>query len=716
MKLRTSHLLLSLATAAPLLLFAVAAALFTFEQENDNIVNAALARNRATLAAVDSELQAAISGLRVLSTAASLQRRDWREFHREAAVVLAAQPSWQNVVLQKPDGEMVVDARAPWDSELQKGPRPGEALARAVATGLPAIGNLTFATDFDKTPGIAVRLPIVEGGQATHVLTAVIGPAAFERILVEQQLPAGWASGIVGTDSRLIARVPRLQAGMLASPAYRENTAAAREGWYRGRTLEGADTFTAFSRSSLTGWTIGYAIPSGLILGGALRSATFMAIGLALSALFVLGLSYWLHLRFARPMSQLAGAAKHVGSGAPLPDMDSSIDEVHALADALREADAALRRRTDELTLANENKAKFLALLSHELRNPLAPLSNGLALLSMDPDPSRRAGLQAMMQRQVQQLTRLIDDLLDVSRIDRGLIELRREPVRVADFVRAAVETCRPGVDARQHQLVLDEGPPDLYVDGDRVRLAQIVANLVTNAARYTPEHGRIAVSVEQAGDAARIAVEDNGSGFAPGDAERIFDLFVRLDASRATAGGLGIGLTLVRSLAELHGGRVSAHSEGVGKGARFTIELPLHAAPGEGPGSPEAVPRSGRHRRVLVADDNRDAVDTMAQILRAEGFEVYEAHDGQQALDLALRHEPHVAFIDLDMPKLPGLEVARRLRAGGGRMTLVALTGLGQPADLAASEAAGFDCHLTKPSAVGDMLRLAAGDLPADA
>jgi two-component system CheB/CheR fusion protein len=373
-----------------------------------------------------------------------------------------------------------------------------------------------------------------------------------------------------------------------------------------------------------------------------------------------------------------------------------------------------LRTRAAELQRADANKSEFLAVLSHELRNPLAPLLNGLTLLSLQKDPRDIADTRSMMGRQIHNLRRLIDDLLDVSRIDRGKLELLRERVSVDAIVRNAIEISQPGIEAKSHELVARYWTSPLYVEGDPVRLTQIVSNLLGNAAKFTPVGGRIEVSVHASGELAAITVEDNGIGFEAGDEERVFDMFVQLPASRrASTGGLGLGLTLARRLAEMHGGTVEAHSAGPGQGAQFVLRVPLSRT--------EHAPRTeDTHvspvkvvRRVLVVDDNADAADSLAKILELEGFDVRAYHDPVRALDAASEFKPDVAFIDLNMPRMTGTELAERLRSLHSlrSIRLVAVTGMGQQGDLEATAQAGFHAHLTKPAPPDRVLALAAGE-----
>jgi CheY-like chemotaxis protein len=358
-----------------------------------------------------------------------------------------------------------------------------------------------------------------------------------------------------------------------------------------------------------------------------------------------------------------------------------------------------------------------LATLSHELRNPLAPIRNGLAILK-DRIPEELDDIGAMMERQMSMATRLIDDLLDASRIDRGKLELRKEAVTVESFVNAAIETARPNIEAKSHELIVQPASHTVYVDGDPTRLAQVVANLLNNAAKFTPSKGRITVSMRAKPGAAIIRVRDNGMGLASTNLETIFETFVQLDASKTQAGaGLGLGLALARSLITLHGGDLTAHSAGPGKGSEFRIRLPLTEAPA--PISVVPTPARPEHvyRRILVVDDNVDAATSLGTLLEYRGHWVRTCFDGAAAFAAAAQSPPDVAFIDLNMPSPDGIDLARMIRTApwGSSIRLVALTGMGQPADLERTRAAGFDKHLVKPVAPEDLLDAVAALPPLD-
>jgi signal transduction histidine kinase len=366
---------------------------------------------------------------------------------------------------------------------------------------------------------------------------------------------------------------------------------------------------------------------------------------------------------------------------------------------------------------ADRHKDEFLAMLAHELRNPLAPIYNAVQLMRRKSvDDPQLVWSRDVIERQTMHLSRLVDDLLDVSRITRGKINLTKELLDITNLISRAVETTHPLVVERAHDLVIDIPDEPLHVLGDPTRLTQALGNVLSNAAKYTERGGRIKVRVSREGPEVLIRVSDNGEGIPADLLPVIFNLFTQLDRTSGHAqGGLGIGLALVRKLVEMHGGSVTAHSEGAGRGSEFTIRLPFQSATeqiGEVPefhtnGSSNGGVATGTQemgdrvkRRILLADDNNDALESLATLLQLGGHDVVTASNGALALECAERHRPEVMLLDIGMPLLDGYEVARRIRVQpwGRQITLVALTGWGQDSDRRRSREAGFDTHLVKP------------------
>jgi len=377
--------------------------------------------------------------------------------------------------------------------------------------------------------------------------------------------------------------------------------------------------------------------------------------------------------------------------------------------------DITERKRVEEaLREADRRKDEFLATLAHELRNPLAPIRSGLSALAVTSDAATIDATRAMMERQVEQLVRLVDDLMDASRITRGRIELHRQRVEIAAIVHGAIETSQPLVEAGGYVLEVDVPSDPLVVDGDPVRLMQVVVNLLHNAVKYTEPGGRIRLAARREGARVALSVADSGTGIAPDALAKVFDLFAQADVGYARRrGGLGIGLTLARTLVERHDGTIEAHSEGPGRGSEFVVHLPL----AEGAVAAEPTPardvrsRGTLRRRILVVDDHREAAESLALLLSLRGATVFTANDGRAALDALGRHRPDAVLLDIGMPGMDGYEVARRMRArpDGRAVTLVALTGWGQPDDRKRSAEAGIDHHVVKPVAIDELERLLA-------
>jgi PAS domain S-box-containing protein len=357
----------------------------------------------------------------------------------------------------------------------------------------------------------------------------------------------------------------------------------------------------------------------------------------------------------------------------------------------------------DQLREADEKKNEFLAILAHELRNPLAPLRNGLHILKVQSDVNPTiCNTVSMMDRQMTHLVRLVDDLLDMSRITRGRLELRQRKILLTEILDNAVESARVAIESSRHELTIDVRDRGLLVDGDPDRLAQVFSNLLLNAARYTEAGGHITLRLDNDDNSAAIVtVQDDGIGIPKQALEQVFDMFSQV-RSREMRGaeGLGIGLSLVRTLVQMHNGTVSAFSEGPGSGARFTVRLPLAVGPVVADVVPAPSAVRNRGQRVLVVDDNTDAAASLALLLKMEDYEVCTAADGEEAVEHARTFGPQIIFMDLAMPRLDGLQAARRIRTlpNGEHVRIIALTGWGQEADRQRTRDAGMDDHLTKP------------------
>jgi len=462
-----------------------------------------------------------------------------------------------------------------------------------------------------------------------------------------------------------------------------------------------------------------------------------------MSMLVALLLSTALQKVITEPLDSMADVARQVTTrrdyslrarsttddeiGIVVEAFNSMLDEVQTRARALEQSNTALTsevhiRQTAEVALARANtrlestmaalreadrkKDEFLATLAHELRNPLAPVMHAVKLMeSAGADERQRQWGREVIARQVQRMSLLLDDLLDVSRITRGRLELRKDYVDLLTLVSSAVETARPLIDAKNHTLTINLPPEPIELEVDPLRLSQALSNLLTNAAKYTDARGEITLTACQDPQGLAIRVTDTGIGIDPTVIKGLFEMFSQIDSAIDRAeGGLGIGLALVKGLAALHGGSVQATSGGLGQGSEFTIRLPRSVVverrtTGFGAADVAAAP-SGPRCKVVVADDNRDAADSLKLLLELSGHDAFVAYNGQQAIDLGARERPHAFVLDVGMPDLTGYEVARRIRqqAWGRGALLLAVTGWGQEDDKAKAKAAGFDYHFTKP------------------
>jgi signal transduction histidine kinase/CheY-like chemotaxis protein len=410
------------------------------------------------------------------------------------------------------------------------------------------------------------------------------------------------------------------------------------------------------------------------------------------------------------------GGTSYAADGTPLRFDGVTVDvseqkrseaRMAAIAAQLEAEHANLEQARSQAEAANRAKDDFLAMLGHELRNPLSPIITAVQVLKLRGIESREI---MVIERQAQHLSRLVDDLLDVSRITSGKVTLDKQPCELAEIVVAAIETASPLFESAQHTLVTNVTARGLVVDVDRVRMTQVISNLLTNAAKYTKPRGRISIAAHSHESEIVISVEDNGEGIPDALLPHIFDMFVQSRQTIARSqGGLGLGLALVKSLVMLHGGSVSAHSAGPGRGCTFQVRLPAAQATASQriDGAFPAKNGAAEGKRILVVDDNDDSVAMLAEALEAFGYRTAVAHDGASALEVASAFAPHVALLDIGLPVMDGYELAQRLRERHADLTLFALTGYGQPEDRERSRQAGFLEHLTKPLDLDELSRL---------
>ncbi len=589
-------------------------------------------------------------------------------------------------------------------------------------------GNYVFGRVIQKHT-INLTYPVTnEDGDVIAVVFAALDLAALDKFIGGINLARGSILITTDNDGNIISRRPDPEqwfglkiseemAQVIAQPERRPTILTGPDGVSR------LHAFANIGTPDISSYTVTIGIPVEDIVASARRDQAMALVTLAMMMIVAL-LATWFvgNFMIVRRVKALVTTAEKIASG----DLNARTgiqygrEEISYLARALDEMAEALQRKNQErdkaedgLRAADRRKDEFLAMLAHELRNPLAPISNAARILKLsDVDAPHIRETSDIIARQVAHMTGLVDDLLDVSRVTRGLITLSREQLDLRGVVAAAVEQAQALIDARGHDLVIAIPSGPAWVCGDRMRLIQIIANLLNNAAKYTPDGGKIRLSIEADDNAWLICVKDSGVGISAGLLPHIFELFSQADRTPDRAqGGLGLGLALVKSLVELHGGIVSAYSTGVGMGSEFTLQLPqLRESVSESDMQTDnltpAVANTSLH--LIVVDDNADAADTIAMLLENLGYSVSVEYEAHGALERARVEAPQVLMLDVGLPDMDGYELARRLRAmpQTATSTLIALTGYGQEDDRDRSRAAGFDYHFVKPA---DLMELAA-------
>ncbi|MCC7009629.1 MAG: response regulator [Acidobacteria bacterium] len=721
--LRRRLFLLTAAAILPLAIMAGLALSALTRSQRQQAQRAGTEIARALATAVDGELMRSVSVLEALGTSPLLEAGELRGFHELARRVAATRSHWQSILLQDAAGHVVLSTRSELGTRAPGVSEP-ETLALAIATGKPQIGYLTRGPE--GALAFPVSLPIVQEGIVRYVLSAVLLPSSMLDVIARQRLPNDWIISVFDERLQRVARSRQHEAFLGAGPAPTLRDLVARfdhEGSGLTSTLEGEQVYTAFSRSPVTGWTVAIGMPRSAAEAGASASLATYGTGIVLSIVIGAIVALLIARSVTRPIAQLRRAAVALGRREPFTPPSTGVQELDEVAESLasaateraqgdRQRDDLLAREQQAREIAeaaNRAKDEFLAMLGHELRNPLGAISNASRLLD-DPRAARETSTRAraIIRRQVDHLARMTDDLLDAARAMTGKIMLQRQPI---DLAAAAADVVSSRQFAQHVVTVLEPA----WVNADATRLAQMIENLLSNAAKYTPTDGTITVTVSRDADRAVLRVTDTGAGMPSDLVDRVFEPFVQGERSLDRAhGGLGIGLTLVRRLAELHGGSATAASDGPGAGSTFTIDLPAIAASGaRAPAAARGT--SPLERTVLVVEDNDDAREMLEDLLRLDGHHVVVARDGETALTRLHEQRVDLALIDLGLPGMTGYDLARRIRAaapaGRSRPVLVALTGYGLPSDRARSAEAGFDRHLVKPvspEVLTDLLRSA--------
>jgi len=729
---------LAVGTLLPAVVFAAVVVFQLARLERKDAERRVIRSARSLATAFEREMSGSIRTLQALAESANLDRGELEAFLSECERVRRTQPAWKHVLLISPDGRLLLNTSYPWGAPLPPLAEE-ESFARVVETHQPTIGGIATGKGPRRAFAFPVRVPVMRDGVLRYVLTAVITPESLTDVVASPSSGSEeWTRTLVDPRGMVAARTrdPVRFVGQRATPSFQENTRASLEGVYSDVSMDGAPVYVAFSRSQPSDWTAAIVSPR-RILDAPVTDSMITAGWLGLVLLCASAGGAWVFSRrLERSITQASDAAAALARGA-LPHMElSSVRELAQLGEALERSGLLLRERERErdanLATAETARAQaveatrakdmFLAMLGHELRNPLAPIATSMEVL-------RRRGLaqtpeHEVISRHLRHVVRLVDDLLDMARLARGQLSLRHEPLELSAVTARAVEAAAPLIRQRHHVLETHVPSSGLPVLADADRLTQVVANLLTNSAKYTPPGGRIQLRAREQDGGIALIVEDDGQGLSPELVPRLFEPFIQgartIDRSE---GGLGIGLALVRSLVEAHGGRVEAHSDGPGLGSRFTVWLPRHTgaeAPlpqetRQEPVVPGAMAGPGNLVRVLVVDDNVDAAGTLAELLTLSGYAVAVAHDCQEALNRADEFRPDVALLDIGLPVVDGYGVAERIRERLGESSPVfaALTGYSLDVDRARSQAAGFRHHFVKPLDINELLAFVESQRP---
>jgi signal transduction histidine kinase/CheY-like chemotaxis protein len=683
----------------------------TIAGQRDETERSVLELSRALASAVDSELNATLQSLSAMGRSSALEAGDVPAFYEQARNEVAAHPEWSAVVLTDGTGRLLFRSVEPLGATDSRIIDP-DSLARTIRTGAPTVGRLLPGR---RQPAFPVRLPVFLHGQLAYVITAAVLPDRMLEVLKRQRPPQGWVIAVFDSANVRVARVAGA-ASSVGGSAMPELAALFGKDGAQGvgvtHTLEGEEVFTGFTRLKPDDWVVAVGAPTAGTKQALMRSIAWYLAGVLGSLVACAILARRISRRIGQDVRRLRDEAVQLSEGTLVQAGRSEIAELDDIALALEAASKRLdenaRAVRDALAGADaaaRAKDQFLAVLGHELRNPLAPMLTALHLLDMKASDATARERQ-IMRRQIDHMRRLVDDLLDVSRITRGKFEIRREPVLLQSIVERSVETMGAALAAREPPLELDVERAELWVSGDATRLVQALANLLSNALRYGGQ-GRIRLRLEAGDEVARLAVSDEGVGMTPETLAQVFEPFFQApQGTERQIGGLGLGLAIVHSIVKLHGGSVLAGSAGLGQGSWFTIELPTRPSPLLAPDVPA---RQARRRKgaVVVVDDNADAREMVAEALRTAGHEVECMANAYEALARIPSLNPDVAILDIGMPGMDGYQLARSLRDAnsGWSGRLIALTGYGQEADKARSLNAGFSLHLTKPVEVAELL-----------
>jgi signal transduction histidine kinase/CheY-like chemotaxis protein len=707
--------LLVVAAITPLVAFAAGLVIWHSQTEQRVLHQDASRTAEATMQAIDREVSGVIAGLQVLAASPALVAKDFVAFQAQARAAVGIAGN-SVIMLYDREGNRIVSSAVPYGQPLP--PRKDMSqFTPPFTTGKPHVMRL-FISETVHRPTVGVVVPVALNGEVTYVLSAGILSDGLSERLAASAMPAGWIAALLDQEGTVIARTKNQTATIgrkLPPESWEHIQEAGGTGTAQGATLEGAQVFLTFTRSRTSGWTTVVGIPMSALEGQLHTSLSLVGATGTVIFLLAMLLAWQAARQIYGPASQLEDCAKALEKGEVIKVPPTGIWQFDRLAATMYEAGgkiqdrekqlsqslAELRHAHGELKEEHERKDRFIATLAHELRNPLAPIRTGVYVLGKSPPPKVVEKTLAMMDRQLTHIVRLVDDLMDVSRIARGKVVLQKEPAVLQQVLANAVEDSQPFLTSGGQRFTLDLPKEPIWVPADPVRLSQVLTNILHNAVKFTPPEGSITLSAALQGDSAEVRVTDTGVGIPPDKLADVFDLFSQVkDDGGSSQPGLGIGLSLARLLIDLHGGTITAHSEGTGCGVTVVVRLPVC----QNNEAASVIPLHGRlanrSLRVLVVDDNADAAESLAMALRVSGHSALVARDGASALEIAKDFDADLALLDIGMPEMDGHELCRRLRQlpGYSGKKIIAVTGWGADCDRKASQDAGFDAHLTKP------------------
>ncbi|AKQ66965.1 Chemotaxis protein methyltransferase CheR [Myxococcus hansupus] len=716
--------LLALGLLVPLVLFAAGVVSRFADSQREARAQGMRETARALALVVERELGQSVRALEVLSHSAPLAQGDLKTFYATCQSVVRTQEPWGSLSLLDVEGRTIFTTDQPFGTDLTAQVDDRPYVREVVATGQATISDFPYQR-LHGPPTVVVAMPVRRQGVLSGVLVASYSMQHFDRLWDEQRIPQDWVGTLVDEDGIILSR-SRARAryvGTKARAEYIEKIRAGREGFFASRTVDGMKSYAAFARLQLVPWTVSFSGPREVFKASVNQSLVALLIAGAGCCVIAAAWATWAGRRITHPLRDLARAARErpdspdaftsVGATgiSELEDLRATLALTAAM---VTEREEALRTKMTEAEAANRAKDQFLAMLGHELRNPLSAITHGVKVLAVTEDAASRERTRALVERQSFHLARLVDDLLDVERVSSGRILLQKGAMDLAECVRRAVAALESSGKTQAHRVELDVTPA--WLQGDPSRLEQVASNLVSNALKYTPPGGLVRVVTREESGQVVLEVSDTGDGLSLELQERVFELFFQAERTLDRAqGGLGIGLTLVKRLVELHGGTVRARSEGVSKGSTFTVRLPrghVEQTPAPAVSAPEAS--TGRH--VLLVDDHEDSRLLVRELLELEGHTVSEAADGPSGLQTARSLRPDIVLLDIGLPGMDGYEVARALRGTeeGRGLVLIAVTGYGLEEDRRKALDAGFDEHLVKPVDLTRLRELLQLPLPA--